>query len=102
MSQRDQAEEDARALQQVAARAARRLEVLQWVIMLVAAVLATGAGALVAFLAAGPLGLPFRPIWMVASLLLFVVPASWSYRRLKREERERPEGLTSRKHESDG
>jgi len=102
VSRRDRAEEEVRALQEIAARAARRLEILQWVILFVAAVLATAAGALIAFLASDLLGLPFRPTWMVASLLLFVVPAAWSYRRLKREGRERLEDVSSRKRESDG
>jgi len=102
VSRRDRDEEEARALRHVAARAARRLAILEWLVFLVAAVLATGAGALVALLIADPLGLPFRATWMVASLLLFVVPAAWSYGRLKREERERRGEVPSTEHESDG
>ncbi len=102
MSRGDLAEEEARALHRVAARAARRLEILEWIVYLVAAVLATAAGALVALLLADPLGLPFRATWMVASLLLFVVPAAWSYGRLKREERDRRHEISSTTHESDG
>jgi len=102
VSRRDRADEEARALRRVAARAARRLAILEWVVFLLAALLATGAGALVALLVAGPAGLPFRATWMVASLLLFVVPAAGSYRRLKRGERKRRCEVPPIKRESDG
>jgi uncharacterized membrane protein len=91
VSRRDRADEEAaaRVLRDVAAQAARRLAWIEWVIYGAAAVLAVAAGALVALLVTRPLGLPFRPTWMVASMLLFVVPAFVSFRRERRARRSR-------------
>jgi hypothetical protein len=78
--------EAARATREVARRAVRRLDMLEWVILFGAAVLSAGAGALVALLGAHSLGLPFRLTWTVASLLLFGVPGWFAVRRAKRED----------------
>jgi len=91
----------ARALREVAARAARRLAWIEWLIYVAAAVLAVVAGALVGVLGR-PLGLPFRPTWMVASMLLFVVPAFLSYRSARRKERARRSRSSSNTDQSDG
>jgi hypothetical protein len=79
-------EDDARVTSEVARRAIRRLDVLEWVILAVAAGLAVGGGWLVAWMLAGT-SEAFRTVWMVTSLLLFVVPGAIAFARLKRDER---------------
>lgn len=79
-------EEAARVTREVASRAVKRLDILEWVILFVAAVLSAGAGALVALLVAPPLGVSFRTTWVVASLLIFGVPGWISIRRVRRED----------------
>jgi uncharacterized membrane protein len=68
-------------------RAIRRLGVLEWLFLGLAAVGALLAGALIAWLLQQSLGWSFRVTWAVAALLLFVVPGSISWFRLRREER---------------
>lgn len=55
-------------------RAIRRLDALEWVILLVAAGFALGGGALVAWILSNGAGIPFRPLWIGLSILLFVIP----------------------------
>jgi uncharacterized membrane protein len=74
-------------VRQVAERAVRRLNVLEYVILAVAAVLALLAGAVAAFLLEAALGFPFRPTWAVASLALFCIPAAVAYLKEKRLDR---------------
>ena len=52
-----------------------------------AALLALVGGALVALVLGPASGLGFRPTWVVASLLLFVVPGAIARARIKRDER---------------
>ncbi len=66
--------EEARVTSEVARRAIRRLDVLEWVMLLLAAALAVGGGALVAMLLVGRAGQGFRTVWIATSLLLMVVP----------------------------
>ena len=54
-------------------RAIRRLDILEWVILGAAAIVALLGGWLVAWLVRG-LGIPFRLTWTIASVLLFAVP----------------------------
>lgn len=77
------------ATQEVAARALRRLDALEYVILLAALVLALLGGALVAWILASTLGFPFRIGWAVASLLLFIVPGGTVYLRELRREKNR-------------
>jgi hypothetical protein len=63
----------------VASRAIRRLSLLEFVILLIAAGLAMAAGAASALLLGASLGLPFRQTWFVASFIFFFVPALGSY-----------------------
>jgi len=79
-------EEEIRLAREVTARAIRRLDMLEWVGLAVGAVLATAAGALMAFLFARPLGLPFRGMWIGTALLLFVVSGVAGWIRNRREE----------------
>jgi hypothetical protein len=62
-------------------RAIRRLNALEYVILAVALVLAMAGGALVALLLSASLELAFRPVWLVSSLLLFLVPGFIALRR---------------------
>jgi uncharacterized membrane protein len=78
-------------VRKIAARAVRRLNVLEWVILAAAAFLAMLAGALAALMLRTALELPFRPTWIVASLVLFIVPATFSYLRARRMETGRVE-----------
>jgi len=71
----------------VARRAIRRLDMLEWVIFLGGALLATVAGGLVAWLMVGIAGWDFRTTWMGASVLLFVVPGLAAIIKIKRDER---------------
>ncbi|GMV06681.1 MAG: hypothetical protein AMXMBFR53_29560 [Gemmatimonadota bacterium] len=86
MSRRESAE--ARAVRRVASRAARRLDVAEWVLLLAAALFAVVGGALVAGLLSGPLGVPFRLAWLVAAAVMFGVPGLLALRKMRREDRE--------------
>ena len=86
MSRRRAADEKAaRQVRSVARRAARRLEILEWVILGGAVLAATGGGALVAAVLSVTLGISFRTLWVVASVLLFAVPGGLALRRARRE-----------------
>ena len=63
-----------RVTQKVAARAIRRLNLLEWVIMGGAGLIAVFGGALVSWLIAAQLKVSFRSTWIVVSILLFAVP----------------------------
>lgn len=94
-------EREARLLHEVAARAVRRLDILEWVILAATALLATVGGAVLALLLAEPLGVSFRVLWVVASLLLFVVPGAVALRRAKGTEarkKKRPSAENERFH----
>lgn len=81
-------EEAARRAREVTGRAIKRLDLLEWVILLVAVVVALVGGALVALLAGASLGWDIRTTWVVASLLLFGVPGFVALRRARLEEEE--------------
>jgi uncharacterized membrane protein len=89
-------EEAARITREIAERAIRRLDVLEWVILAGAVLFAVIGGWVVAVLLGTAAGLPFTPVWIVASLLLFGAPGAFALRRTRREERER---LRSRESE---
>jgi predicted lysophospholipase L1 biosynthesis ABC-type transport system permease subunit len=78
---------DSSELRRVTTRAVRRLNVLEYVILGVAAALAMLAGLLAALVLGAALDLPFRPTWIVASLVLFIVPATVAYLRAQRLDR---------------
>ena len=75
------------AVRKVADRAIRRLGILEVLILAGAALAALVGGALAAFLAASGFGWPFRPTWLVASLLFFVVPGLVAWSRSARNSR---------------
>jgi uncharacterized membrane protein len=73
--------------QKVTRRAIRRLDLLEWVIFGVGAVLAALGGALVAVFMSAMRNWDFRSTWIGASLFLFVVSGAIAVLRIKREER---------------
>jgi hypothetical protein len=81
--------EASKVTSEVARRAIRRLDVLEWLIMAAMAVVAVGGGGLVALLVAGRSSPGFRGTWIVTSLLLLIVPGAVALARHRREERER-------------
>jgi uncharacterized membrane protein len=84
----NRADREAAALaHEVARRAIRRLDMLEWVIFAVGAVLATLGGAFIAWMLSTLGGWNFRFVWIGASLLLFVVPGTMAIVRIRREER---------------
>ena len=80
--------QEARLTQEVANRAIRRLDLLEWVMLAGMAGVAIAGGFFVAALLAAPAGLSFRPMWVMVSLLLFGVPGAIAMRRMRRDERE--------------
>jgi uncharacterized membrane protein len=78
----------AKAASVVANRAIRRLDILEWLILFGAMLLATGGGAVVAWLIAPTLLFQFRTTWIGTSILLFVLPGTFALARLRRSERE--------------
>ena len=67
-------QEDVRVIREVAARAIRRLNVLEWVILGGAGLIAVLGGALVSWLIAAQLKVSFRLTWIGLSMLLLAVP----------------------------
>ena len=84
--------EEARVTSEVARRAIRRLDFLEWVILAVAVGFAVGGGALVAWILAGSSAGMFRTVWMITSVLLLAVPGVIVFARLKRDERRKARG----------
>lgn len=84
-AERDRAE--AQAAHEVASRAIRRLDILEAVMVGGGAVLALLGGAVVAGLLTGIAGLAFRTTWIVASLVLFVVPGTITIMLIRRDAR---------------
>ena len=86
--------EAAEAAAEVARRAVRRLDVLEWLIYAGALAVAVLGGAGVAWLLEEPESPGFRRTWAVSSVLLFVVPGavvliqSWRAERSAQRERD--------------
>lgn len=80
-------ERETRAAREVTARAIRRLDVLKWLLLAGTAALAVGGGAVVAGLLSGQVGFAFRPTWIAASVVIFVVSGAVSLVRMRRERR---------------
>lgn len=59
---------------------------LEWAIFVIAALLAAGGGAMVAWLLEGA-GWPFRATWIGTSVLLFVISGSVAIINIRKEER---------------
>jgi uncharacterized membrane protein len=86
----------------VTKRAIRRLDLLEWIIFLCAVFIATLGGAVVAWLIGEPSGFGFRPTWVAASLVLFVVPGAIALYRLRRDAESWRADTDSNKKETDG
>jgi uncharacterized membrane protein len=71
----------------VTQRAIRRLEMLEWVFLLVGAALATLGGAVLAWILVGTVGWPFRSTWIGASLLLFIVAGTVAIVKIREDAR---------------
>jgi uncharacterized membrane protein len=82
-------EEDVRITREITERAIRRLDILEWVILTGVAVLSTVGGWMVALVLSTAVGLPFRPVWIIAALLLFGIPGAIVWRRIRRQDQER-------------
>ncbi len=83
--------EDSRRTHEVAHRAIRRLDVLEWVMLAGAATMALLGGALVAWILDAVVAWSFRTLWLVTALFLFAVPGAIVFTQLRREEaRSRP------------
>ena len=94
--------EDARRVSEVARRAIRRLDLLEYVIFAAGAVLALLGGAAIAWVFAG-MGLwDFRSAWIGASLVLFVVPGAITLIRIRLEERAEARHPVSNQEDDDG
>lgn len=94
--------EAARVTSEVARRAIRRLDVLEWLILAAAVGLALGGGALVAWILAGSTSGAFRTIWMITSVLLLTVPGTIAFVRLKQDERREARGSKEPRKGEDG
>jgi uncharacterized membrane protein len=79
---------DAELAREVARRAIRRLDILESVMIAGGAVLALVGGAGIAWLLAALDGFAFGPTWVVASLILFVVPGAVAIFIIRRDQRE--------------
>ncbi|HIF22891.1 MAG TPA: hypothetical protein EYQ27_13540 [Gemmatimonadetes bacterium] len=89
MSRRTREERDAQIMHEVTSRAIRRLDVLEWVI-------------LVAWLIAPTIEPGFRPTWAVTSMLLFIVPGLIALIRMRRDKRDDRSNTQSKDEENDG
>ena len=70
-----------RAVREEMERVIRRLNVLEYLILGAAALMALGGGALTALLLKESFGSSFRTAWFVSSLLLFLVPGVFVLRK---------------------
>jgi len=102
VSERTRTQREAQVVHEVAARAIRRLDMLEWVILAGAMALAIGGGAAVAWLIAPTVEIGFRPIWMVMSVFLFVVPGVIGIMRMRKDERAARAKTKSNSEKDDG
>jgi len=72
----------------------RRLNVLEYLILLLAVVLALLGGALVAWVLSSSLGFSFRWSWAIGSLLLFILPGGFVYLREFRQRGPAPDRVS--------
>ena len=76
---------EAEASKQALTWVLRRLNVLEYLILFLAGILALVGGALVGWLVSSSSGLSFRWSWAIGSLLLFILPGGFVYLREFRE-----------------
>ena len=94
--------EAARLAREVTARAIRRLDILEWVILAAAVAVSLMGGGVVALIVGTSTGLDVRLTWALASLLLFGIPAAVVLRRMREEERASRERLRPPTDENGG
>jgi hypothetical protein len=94
--------EASKVTREVARRAIRRLDVLEWLILATTAALAVGGGGLVALLVVGGSGAGFRGTWIVTSLLLLIVPGAVVLARHRKDERDRDARVSGPGADEDG
>ena len=90
--------EAAERAHEVTQRAIRRLDLLEWAVWAAGALMAMAAGAAVAWVMGATVGWSFRPTWIAASMLLFVIPGGAAIIQIRKDERAnstRPENRTS-------
>jgi hypothetical protein len=87
VSRRSRQDEETRKTREVATRAVRRLEFVEWALLAGAVALALGGGAVAAALLASALGVSFRLLWASASVVMLVVPGGLALRKARQEER---------------
>jgi uncharacterized membrane protein len=92
-----QEKERAKEARRIADRAIRRLDILEYVILLAAALMALVGGALVAWLLTALIGFSYRITWAVSSILLFVIPGGSVYLRELRREKGYPDSGSNSK-----
>jgi hypothetical protein len=80
-------EREARVTSEVARRAIRRLDFLEWVILAIAVAMAVGGGALVAWILAGSGNPSFRTVWLITSAVLLIVPGIVVFTKQRQEQR---------------
>ena len=80
--------EAAKVTSEVARRAIRRLDVIEWVILFGAAALAIAGGWLVAAILVGRSHESYRIVWMVVSVMLLVAPGAAALARFRQDKRE--------------
>lgn len=76
--------------QEVMERAIRRLGVLEYLFLGLAAIAALVAGALVAWLLQQEIGWNFRVTWAATAMLLFLIPGFISWWRVRKDEQTPP------------
>jgi uncharacterized membrane protein len=94
--------EAARAAAEVARRAIRRLDILEWVFLAGAVGLAVGGGWLVAWLVGHRDGGVFRWTWILVSLLLLLIPGAIVMTKTRRAEAPGPLARGVHREEDDG
>jgi hypothetical protein len=89
-AERAEMEEKARQGREAVAWVLRRLDVLEYLILFLALILALIGGALVAWVLGSALDLPFRATWGISAILLFILPGGFVYLREFRKRGELP------------
>lgn len=101
---REPGAEDAQIARKVMSRAIRRLNILEFLILGAAGLAATAGGWLVAILAGSAFGGRFGITWLVASLLLFVIPGAvvWTMDKRARRSAEKKKEASETREDSPG
>jgi len=80
--------EAAKVTSEVARRAIRRLDLIEWVILFGAAALSIAGGWLVASILVGREHESHRMVWMIVSVVLLVAPGAAALARFRQDKRE--------------